>query len=635
MARQPHTEARRAGQGLRPAALTRTLRWVMILSLAGCTEPMVKVSIGAPSVTETLTGPVTYPVTYTDAAQVNLYPDDVTLASSGSVTGTISVHGLGTSTRNVTISEIRGNGTASIALAAGTATDTAGTLAPGAVATKTFYAHAVLEPGRGFTAPTPQPPAVGSGAGADAKAIARWDVVPYQTFDGLFEIGVVAFHINGIDRVEFSLDGGPWTAVKEMTLNPRTNVVEYWVALDAARSPDGPVEVRAIAYPQKGVPRVLQGSLDEPLNVTRGMHSIPLWANAEGTLREIILHVDSINGNDDTGDGSLARPYATIARAGTAAGGQASASDAVVLRLAQGEYVLHKGTGGLSHVEQWTTIEPEPGVAPSAVRMVGSETGALTSMRRVRFHRVAVRGVFRIPVLTLWFDDIDYDGMDLSNGGQVVAKAWSPGGIWITGGTSTGSARVLRGADFYRDHRVIQCSTSPFGDGPCTLYSRCDAYVLTQFHGDVWHWLVGTTDATSDAADANIIAYNVVAEDFATQGIYASVHPTELIGTPVHFNNVAFVDISIHHRMENEGDYRGGWWQVGTDHFIMRGVKAPTQVMRWNPAKFNTKMRNTSITDCSFYAFAYTPLPEGTIFYNNHFTNPELYGAWVPPDYRP
>lgn len=264
MARQPHTGSGRATFARRASALTWLVRSMMILCAAGCPKPMVqesivKVSIGAPSVIDTLAGPVTYPVTYANAAEISLYPDDVTLATSGSVTGRVSVHGLGTSARNVTISNIRGNGSASIALAAGTASDASGNPAPRAVATKAFYAHAVLEPGSGFTAPTPQPPAIGSGAGADAKAIARWDVVPYQTFDDLFEIGVVAFHINGIDRVEFSLDGGPWTAVKEMTLNPRTNVVEYWVALDAARSPDGPVEVRAIAYPKKGVPRVLGG----------------------------------------------------------------------------------------------------------------------------------------------------------------------------------------------------------------------------------------------------------------------------------------------------------------------------------------------------------------------------------------
>lgn len=253
-------------------------------------EPLVKVAIGEPSEASTIFGPVTYPVTYTDAARVNLYPEDVTLATNGSVTGTIQVNGLGTSTRNVTISDICGNGTANIVLAAGTASNPDGVPAPAAVASKSFHTPGVLEPGSGFLEPTPQPPAIGSGPGADAKAIARWDVVPYQTYDGLFEIGVVAFHINGIDRVEFLLDDGPPLAVHEMTLNPRTNVVEYWTSLDAARSPDGPVEIRAIVYPKTGVPRVLGADSWQP----NGEYALRLFA---GSSRD-----DSLITIDEPGD---------------------------------------------------------------------------------------------------------------------------------------------------------------------------------------------------------------------------------------------------------------------------------------------------------------------------------------------
>src|SRR4029079_500806 len=107
----------------------------------------------------------------------------------------------------------------------------------------------IVRPGTGFTGATPQPLAVGdpSPAGYDAKAVARWDVVPYQTFAGDFNVGVVAFHMNGIDRVEFSVDGGSWTAVSAMTLNPQVNVVEYWATLRAGSfAQDGQIELRAI-----------------------------------------------------------------------------------------------------------------------------------------------------------------------------------------------------------------------------------------------------------------------------------------------------------------------------------------------------------------------------------------------------
>ncbi|GAG12791.1 unnamed protein product, partial [marine sediment metagenome] len=116
---------------------------------------------------------------------------------------------------------------------------------------------AILIPGSGFSGPTAQPDPVGSGPGVDAKAIARWDVVPFQTFDGDFNVGVVAFHINGIDRVEFAVDGGPWLSISEMSENARVGVWEYWAAVRASDFADGEIELRAIAYPLVGIPRVL------------------------------------------------------------------------------------------------------------------------------------------------------------------------------------------------------------------------------------------------------------------------------------------------------------------------------------------------------------------------------------------
>jgi len=52
------------------------------------------------------------------------------LTKTGTANGTISVSGSGTSVRTVTISSITGNGRLGISIAAGTASDTAGNLAP-------------------------------------------------------------------------------------------------------------------------------------------------------------------------------------------------------------------------------------------------------------------------------------------------------------------------------------------------------------------------------------------------------------------------------------------------------------------------------------------------------------------------
>src|SRR3569832_656361 len=62
---------------------------------------------------------------------------------------------------------------------------------------------------------------------ATTQTIARWDEVPYQTFTGTLPVGVVAFHIGGVDRVVFSVNGGPSATVRAMTRNTITDVWEY------------------------------------------------------------------------------------------------------------------------------------------------------------------------------------------------------------------------------------------------------------------------------------------------------------------------------------------------------------------------------------------------------------------------
>ena len=98
------------------------------------------ISIGAPSASYAAGGPVTYTVTYADANfnSSTLAVANITLNKTGTANGTISsVSGSGL-TRTVTISNITGNGTLGISIAAGTASDLAGNLAPAAGPSATF-----------------------------------------------------------------------------------------------------------------------------------------------------------------------------------------------------------------------------------------------------------------------------------------------------------------------------------------------------------------------------------------------------------------------------------------------------------------------------------------------------------------
>jgi len=94
--------------------------------------------ISSPSITDTNTGPVTYTVTYTGADTVTLAAGNVILNPTGTATGTVAVSGTGTGTRTVTISNITGNGTLGISIAAATASDAAGNTAASAGPSTTF-----------------------------------------------------------------------------------------------------------------------------------------------------------------------------------------------------------------------------------------------------------------------------------------------------------------------------------------------------------------------------------------------------------------------------------------------------------------------------------------------------------------
>jgi hypothetical protein len=97
------------------------------------------VSIGAPSVALTRTGPVTYTVTYADTNSPvsTLSTGNITLNTTGNANATVGVSGSGT-TRTVTLSSITGDGTLGISIAAGTASDSAGNTAPAAGPSTTF-----------------------------------------------------------------------------------------------------------------------------------------------------------------------------------------------------------------------------------------------------------------------------------------------------------------------------------------------------------------------------------------------------------------------------------------------------------------------------------------------------------------
>jgi len=96
------------------------------------------ISISPASANSTVSGPVSYTVTYTSADSISLAEGHITLNTGGTANGSVSVSGSGVTTRTVTISNIAGEGSLGISIAAASAVDEAGNPAPAPAASGTF-----------------------------------------------------------------------------------------------------------------------------------------------------------------------------------------------------------------------------------------------------------------------------------------------------------------------------------------------------------------------------------------------------------------------------------------------------------------------------------------------------------------
>ncbi|MCE9565286.1 MAG: NF038122 family metalloprotease [Planctomycetes bacterium] len=157
---------------------------------ADTTAPTVAIS--APSASSTASGPITYTITYADANfnASTLSVADITLNKTGTADGIVDVSAGSGTTRTVTISGITGNGTLGISLAAGTANDIAGNLAPAAGPSTTFDVTNVVTPVAAFAVGD----VVGSVRILDATGNVITTVTPITGYTGLVSVALGDFN---------------------------------------------------------------------------------------------------------------------------------------------------------------------------------------------------------------------------------------------------------------------------------------------------------------------------------------------------------------------------------------------------------------------------------------------------------
>lgn len=443
----------------------------------------------------------------------------------------------------------------------------------------------ILVPGSGFGGPTPQPPKIGVGPGENAMAIACWTSVPYQAFESTLNVGVLAFHRNGIERVEFSLDGGPWLPIFEMSENPATGVWEYWCQVNAEQLSDGAREVRAIAYPVLGVPRVL-----DPL---------VLYANANGTCDGGTLHVDTNIGDDVGGDGSSGKPYKTISKAlyrcwlnaETYNGGR-------IVLVSAGEYPLDDPGQSVNN-SRYITIEPSEGLSKVDItirpptRKLQRPHAALLKFRDLTFDFSLIAQIYKEDGAHHWYDDcvwLQSEGWSAIYAGQTYPVRNAAGGLYVTNCEANEMLYGFSGCNLVRNCSCYRIAGDSYANSKCVV--NCVADTLadatgTGFHNDT-HQYFGQYE--------NVIVCNVVNMNLSSNGVQNFFLDHFSNPYPSSYKDMAFVNIAFENVQESPTVPLAQFYGV-QNHVLMMNVGMPNQRILLRPGHPNSPY---SATDCMF-----------------------------------
>jgi hypothetical protein len=428
------------------------------------------------------------------------------------------------------------------------------------------------------------------------QVIGNWDVVPYQHFDGAFQVGVVAFHELGVD-VRFSVDDVPVADVQVPRYNERTSVHEYWVALDAGDYDDGPIVVTATIVP------------DCPGHLERELDPLTLYADAGATLANPTERWASCaDGDDSTGDGTEANPYATIEKAFTEVG-----AGGTVLLKAGSCYELTSLYPSADY-DRWTTVRPAPGLLPADVDILtygpGDSTGRfgedMVRWKDVRFHKDVEPGYSTLFYFEsdhhAWFDGAElYDANGQWSGGNLVGGN-SPYQVYYTDASIHDI--MNSGYGFGRNVQMDNIGSDVFRGSSGLMSVNLTVTGIdrgdTEAHPDFFQFY--HPDGTVD----NVVVYNTKVVDMGAQGIF---------GSDGAVRNVAFVNLLMEKDPADSAlisQLTGDW-----DHCLLWHV---TTVDSGFYIREPAELRNFFIQDgvwASLHADGETSLPGFTIDHNH------------------
>lgn len=401
-----------------------------------------------------------------------------------------------------------------------------------------------LTVGAGFSGSTSTPSAYGSGRGASAKPCVRWMDVPAQSKSGAVAVSLAAFHVNGIDRVEFSANGGPWKTVRK-TSRVYTKGGEYATWIDTSGIADGQVEVRAIVYPAlAGQPRVMQGtwfaSDGSAYPPSDGVNSFWFWANNGGTYTRSPIYV-SPSGNDSTGDGSIGSPYLTINKAAQRIKALYTTQDGGSIICRAGTFVFDlqeaNTTYGTANY-RWVTVEAYSG--ESVTLTYGRPQQNLLHVKNCTLR--CSNGTFYIGFNSgavhnlLWMDgctvSMPLGRWDASNSnGTTIASAVG----YSTDSTWDDCSHAIVGHYLSRGCVVTRTGEDAVNGSDCVVDLVVDDVDpgATSFHPDLWQYYAPGTVVE------NRMVYGMKGTNLASQGLHCGN------ADATSFDNCAFVNVLV------------------------------------------------------------------------------------------
>ena len=430
--------------------------------------------------------------------------------------------------------------------------------------------------------------------------IAYFDVVPQQDVTGVFEMGVIAYHLEGVDRVEYTIhregfegdfnkdgtvdgedisvlfqnwypDGGKalsrilahWgtatpiadeiVSVYDQTLNPRTGQEEYWFAPDTRLYPDVKMTVTAEVFPVDGPSLVLDTHWTED----RRYAGVDLFSNNYGQFPVHIRYV-SPNGNDETGDGTLENPYKGIYRAirhdfevpYAEVGG-------TMVYLMEGDHIVDESGGWpysslIQPSGRFITITPAPGVDRESCKLVGSDQGQILYKNWVKFDNIVFESeqdhwLDHSSQAMRWYNDVDIRGTEKDYMSEPQIYCYARNNRYFTNVLQSRLAEGINGViNRNMTYDFINCDVL-HGQTvqlvlDCVITNHSDIYDLNGCHNDFIQYNTNGAELLSNQIWRNVYGN----EPCMQQGVHACVMARE--GSRA--DNIAWINVTLSNMFE-------------------------------------------------------------------------------------